>query len=85
MIALPRNRSRSSEDAVSPEAPRRPYTPAASRMLFRTCPACLATMRLWRIEPKLTEARVDTHFFECDRCGFAMSEDISRAPQARAC
>jgi Zn ribbon nucleic-acid-binding protein len=54
-------------------------------MLFRTCPACLATMRLWRIEPKLTEARVDTHFFECDRCGFSMSEDISRAPQARAC
>jgi len=38
-------------------------------------------MRLWRIEPKLNAARVDTHFFECDRCGFATSEDISRAAQ----
>jgi hypothetical protein len=47
-------------------------------MLFRTCPDCLATMRLWRIEPKLSEVRVDTHFFECDRCGFAKSEDIAR-------
>ena len=47
-------------------------------MLFRTCPKCLATMRLWRIEPKLTELRVDTHFFECDRCGLATSEDIAR-------
>jgi DNA-directed RNA polymerase subunit M/transcription elongation factor TFIIS len=53
-------------------------------MLFRTCPECLATMRLWRIEPKLNEARVDTHFFECDRCGFAKSEDISRLPPSRA-
>ena len=48
-------------------------------MLFRTCPNCFATMRLWRIEPKLSEVRVDTHFFECDRCGFAKSEDIARA------
>jgi hypothetical protein len=47
-------------------------------MLFRTCPDCLATMRLWRIEPKLNAGRVDTHFFECDRCGFATSEDIAR-------
>jgi hypothetical protein len=54
-------------------------------MLFRSCAACLATMRLWRIEPKLGAARVDTHFFECDRCGFAMWEDISREPVARAC
>ena len=69
---------------VSSEVPRRPYTPAAFRMLFRTCPSCLATMRLWRIEPKLNEARVDTHFFECDRCGFAKSEDISRASQSCA-
>ena len=69
---------------VSPDAPRRPYAPAAFRMLFRTCPSCLATMRLWRIEPKLNEARVDTHFFECDRCGFAKSEDISRVSPSRA-
>jgi DNA-directed RNA polymerase subunit M/transcription elongation factor TFIIS len=47
-------------------------------MLFRTCPDCLATMRLWRIEPKLSAGRVDTHFFECDRCGRATSEDIAR-------
>jgi len=40
-------------------------------------------MSLWRIEPKLNAARVDTHFFECDRCGFATSEDISRC-DARA-
>ena len=73
------------ENAVSAQGPRTPYSPAAFRMLFRSCPACLATMRLWRIEPKLGAARVDTHFFECDRCGFAMSEDISREPVARAC
>ena len=44
-----------------------------------------ATMRLWRIEPKMMNAvRVDTHFFECDRCGFATSEDISRIKQSDA-
>jgi hypothetical protein len=47
-------------------------------MLFRTCPDRHAAMRLWRIEPKLMETRVDTHFFECDRCGRATSEDITR-------
>jgi DNA-directed RNA polymerase subunit M/transcription elongation factor TFIIS len=56
----------------------RAYSPAAFRMLFRTCPDCHAAMRLWRIEPKLMEKRVDTHFFECDRCGRATSEDIAR-------
>jgi hypothetical protein len=35
-------------------------------------------MRLWRIEPKLGEARIDSHFFECDKCGFASCEDIAR-------
>ena len=35
-------------------------------------------MRLWRIEPKLQEQRVETHFFECDRCGCARSFDVSR-------
>ena len=59
----------------------RPHSPSAFRMLCRTCPSCHATMRLWRIEPKLNAARVDTHFFECDRCGFATSEDIARAAQ----
>jgi hypothetical protein len=39
-------------------------------------------MRLWRIEPKPSEARVDTHYFECDRCGFANAEDIARDPPA---
>jgi hypothetical protein len=53
-------------------------------MLFRTCPDCLATMRLWRIEPKLTDVRAPTHFFECDRCGFAKSEDIARDPPKAA-
>ena len=63
---------------------RRAYSPAAFRLLFRTCPQCLATMRLWRIEPKLTEERVDTHFFECDKCGFTRCEDIARvAPSGR--
>jgi hypothetical protein len=47
-------------------------------MLFRTCPDCLATMRLWRIEPKPREVRVDTHYFECDRCGSATAVDIAR-------
>jgi DNA-directed RNA polymerase subunit M/transcription elongation factor TFIIS len=47
-------------------------------MLFRACPDCHATMRLWRIEPKLSGQRIDTHFFECDRCGLARSEDIAR-------
>jgi hypothetical protein len=41
-------------------------------------------MRLWRIEPKIHASRVDTHFFECDRCGFATSEDISRIEQSDA-
>jgi hypothetical protein len=53
-------------------------------MLFRTCPSCLATLHLWRIEPKRSAARVDTHFFECDRCGFATSEDIARIKQSDA-
>jgi hypothetical protein len=39
-------------------------------------------MRLWRIEPKLQDSlqaqRVETHFFECDRCGCARSFDVSR-------
>ena len=47
-------------------------------MLFRTCPQCLARMRLWRIEPNPTGARVDTYVFECDRCGFASSEELAR-------
>jgi hypothetical protein len=33
---------------------------------------------LWRIEPKLSEQRIHTHFFERDRCGLARSEDIAR-------
>jgi hypothetical protein len=41
-------------------------------------------MRLWRIEPKPAGTRVDTYFFECDRCGFASSEEVARtAPGAR--
>jgi DNA-directed RNA polymerase subunit M/transcription elongation factor TFIIS len=62
-----------------------PYSPTAFRMLLRSCPSCRAMMRLWRIEPKLNETRVDTHFFECLRCGHTRSEDISRVPLARAC
>jgi hypothetical protein len=50
----------------------------AFRLLFRTCCRCHATMRLWRIEPKRRESRVDVHFFECDKCGHATSEDIAR-------
>ena len=52
--------------------------PAALRMLFRTCGNCRSAMRLWRIEPKPAEHRVDTHFFACDTCGHAASEDIAR-------
>jgi hypothetical protein len=63
---------------MSQDPTRSPYTRAASGLLFRTCPRCTGMMRLWRIEPKLTEARVDTYFFECAKCGFASSEDIAR-------
>jgi hypothetical protein len=35
-------------------------------------------MRLWRIVPKPQASRVDTHFFECDRCGCAASFDVAR-------
>ena len=51
---------------------------AAQRLLFRSCPDCLATMRLWRIEPKPQAMRVDTHFFECDKCGCTTSFDVAR-------
>ena len=64
---------------VSDGTLRRPHSPAAFRMLCRSCPSCHATMRLWRIEPKLNAASVDTHFFECDRCDFATSEDVPRS------
>ena len=53
-IAEPQGRA---VNVPCPQHPlRRPYTPAAHRMLFRTCPDCFATMRLWRIEPKLTRS-----------------------------
>jgi hypothetical protein len=42
-------------------------------------------MHLWRIEPKLNGTRIDTHFFECDRCGHNKSEDVSRVSPGRAC
>jgi hypothetical protein len=50
----------------------------AFRLASRTCRYCRATMRLWRIEPKRGASRVDIHFFQCDACGHATSEDIAR-------
>lgn len=57
-------------------------SPAVFRVLLRTCCNCRSPMRLWRIEPKLTEHRIDTHFFACDKCGHATSEDIARPARA---